>query len=370
MLKTKCDNTFNGCEWTGELRSLEKHLLSCDFTLLPCPNQCKKDGEIHIVKLLRKDIEKHKKEECPRRQYECPHCKETGEYQERTTTHLKECPKVKIPCPREGCSERIKRCNIKRHRQKCLYERIPCKHSNIGCEEMVPRKHLEEHEGDCQLHFPLAIDAIQQLKGVVGELKSEINNLKLVISQRDTRWIQQQSKVASLESSVLASRALQRATRFKFRVTNFVSRKKNNYVEENVFYTFPGGYKMCIFVHTNGKGEGEGTHISVYAYLMRGEYDDHLFWPFTGTVTVELLNQLKDKNHYASVFDYGACTIFSTRVMDGELASCGNGEQCYIPHSSLGYDEAKRRQYLKDDCLYFNFSIQVDTKATSKLWLV
>ena len=101
-LKTKCDNSSNGCEWIGELRSLDKHLLTCDFTLLPCPNQCKKDEE--ILKLLRKDIEKHKKE-CPRRQYECPHCKETGEYQERTTTHLEECPKNRIYCPNDGCGE-------------------------------------------------------------------------------------------------------------------------------------------------------------------------------------------------------------------------------------------------------------------------
>ena len=50
-----------------------------------------------IHKLIRKDIENHKKEVSPRRQYECPHCMENGKYQEGTTIHLEECPKMKIP---------------------------------------------------------------------------------------------------------------------------------------------------------------------------------------------------------------------------------------------------------------------------------
>ena len=47
--------------------------------------------------MMRKDLDKHKKEECPRRPHECPHCKESGEYKEMTTTHLEECPMVEVP---------------------------------------------------------------------------------------------------------------------------------------------------------------------------------------------------------------------------------------------------------------------------------
>ncbi len=63
-LKVWCDNSSNGCEWIGELRSLDKHLASCEFTLLPCPNKCAKDGM--VIQLLRKDLNKHINEECPR----------------------------------------------------------------------------------------------------------------------------------------------------------------------------------------------------------------------------------------------------------------------------------------------------------------
>ena len=55
---------------------------------------------------------------------------------------------------------------------------------------------------------------------------------------------------------------------------------------------------MCIRVFVNGYNEGMGTHISVYAVLVKSDYDDKLSWPFVGEVTVTLLNQLEDTNHY------------------------------------------------------------------------
>ena len=332
-------------------------MLSCDFTLLPCPNQCKKDEE--ILKLLRKDIEKHKKEECPRRQYECPHCKETGEYQERTTTHLVKCPNIEIPCPNSGCNKLVKRCDISKHCKECSFELVPCKYASIGCEQEICRKDLEDHEGDSQLHLQLAIDTVHELKGMVED----------ITRQNETKLVLLESKVALIESILLAKAIQQKTTSVKFKVEDFNQLKySSEEMYSPAFYTSPGGYKMCIRVDANGNGDGKCTHISMFAYLMRGENDDHLPWPFTGTVTVELLNQLEDKNHHSSETTFSSDNVTSQRVMDGERASTGYGHQCYIPHSSLGYDEAKNCQYLKDDCLYFR--VQVDAHTTSKPWLL
>ena len=317
-------------------------MLSCDFTLLPCPNQCKKDGE--ILKLLRKNVEKHKLK-CLRRQYQCPHCKETGEYKERTTTHLKKCPKIEISCPNSGCSDRVQRCKIRKHRQKCLFEILPCKYANIGCKEKVLRKANKDHERDHQ-HFQLAIDTVHKQENIIKEQGGMLAVL--------------QSKVELLESD---------AQQFKFKVMNFEKYKgSSDEMFSPAFYTSPGGYKMCICVFANGYDDVEGIHVSVFAYLMRGENDDHLPWPFTGTVTVELLNQLEDKNHHSSEITFPQDDEISQRVTDGEKARLGYGDPCYIPHFSLGYDEAKHCQYLKDDCLYFR--VKVDAKTTLKPWLI
>ena len=157
-MKTKCDNVDNGCEWIDELRLLEKHLATCDYTFLPCPNECEDGDEI-----LRKDLEKHKTEECPRRQYVCPHCGESDEYEERTTTHLLECPDVKIPCTNDGCSEQVARCEISLHYDECEFQMVPCKYAEIGCKVEVLRKDLKKHEKDQQQHLGFAIDAVPEL---------------------------------------------------------------------------------------------------------------------------------------------------------------------------------------------------------------
>ena len=125
---------------------------------------------------------------------------------------------------------------------------------------------------------------------------------------------------------------------------------------------------MCIHVYANGLKDGKSTHISVYAALMRGENDDHLPWPFTGKVTFTLLNQLEDQNHHSKVTKFLPETKGSKRVMNREISPDGYGHQCFIPHTSLDYDEANLTRYLEDDCLYFR--ITVDAKSSFKPWLV
>ena len=337
-LKTQCDGTSSGCEWTGELRSLKEHLKSCDFIFLPCPNECKKGGEVH--QLLRIDMKRHVKRECPRRQYRCPYCKASGEYQERTTTHLETRPMMKIPCPNARCNTSVIRCSISSHRQVCMHEKISCKYANIGCQDKVPRKDLKKHEGDSQQHLQLAIDTIHQLKTTVFKQDA-------TIAQLQSNW----KRPAN------------------YTVTNFYHLKASDELFYSpLFYTSPGGYKMCIDVEANGNGDGRDTHISVYAFLMCGENDNNLPWPFTGTVTFMLLNQLENKNHHSKSTTFPSDHIASQQVVNQERAISGYGIPCYISHSDLSYNKAKNRQYLRNDCLYFR--ITVNAESTTTPWLV
>ena len=48
---------------------------------------------------------------------------------------------------------------------------------------------------------------------------------------------------------------------------------------------------MMIRVYPNGFGYGKGTHLSMFSCLQRGEFDDQLWWPFNGEVTVEAYNR-------------------------------------------------------------------------------
>ena len=68
------------------------------------------------------------------------------------------------------------------------------------------------------------------------------------------------------------------------------------------FYTGQnGGYKLCLFLYLNGDGSGNGTHLSFFFTLMRGEYDALLTWPFKQQVTLILQDQYQQQ-HIAKWF--------------------------------------------------------------------
>ena len=102
---------------------------------------------------------------------------------------------------------------------------------------------------------------------------------------------------------------------------------------------------------------------------MRGENDDNLVWPFTGTVCIELLNQLQDDQHHRHEVKYteDKNSKCNNRVTEGDMASNGYGPPHYVSHSDLGYHSGRNRQYLKDDCLFFR--VTVDAPPPIKPWL-
>ena len=121
-------------------------------------------------------------------------------------------------------------------------------------------------------------------------------------------------------------------------------------------YSHFGGYKMCLCVYANGIAEGKGTHVSVGAFLMQGDNDENLKWPFKGSIKVSLLNQLEDGQHHIKELWSPGSNIperYSRRVTAGEIAVAGWGQHEFISQQDLSYKGDKNCQYLKDDTLFF-----------------
>ncbi len=80
---------------------------------------------------------------------------------------------------------------------------------------------------------------------------------------------------------------------------NFAEKKKKKVLcTSESFFTVPSRYKMNIVVFCNGGGNGVGTYMLVGTQLFDVPYKKQLTkWPFKGTVTVELLNQLQDAGY-------------------------------------------------------------------------
>ena len=142
-----------------------------------------------------------------------------------------------------------------------------------------------------------------------------------------------------------------------FTLTEFTKRKQfNNVYYSPPFYSHPHGYKLCLKVFANGDDEGKGTHISIYAYLMKGDYDNNLQWPFEGDVVIELLNWREDNHHYrGDTISFkkpndseGSIT---SHVVDDELLTTKFQGLDFISHSSLLYNPDTNTEYLQNDCL-------------------
>ena len=355
-----CTKSENGCDWVGELRSLDDHLTTCEYTFVCCPNKCvgkKKKKWLENKKevgILRRDLDHHLNNECPNRQYQCPHCKVTKRYRYITTTHLDRCPKLEVPCPNIGCGVKVSRCDLPDHQSKCQFEKVPCKYAKAGCEEEPLRKDLEQHENDTVLHLPLAIETVCKQQEEIEELREEV---KAVKEEQKTKVIGGNLAADQVDSYI-----------FKFPEFHQHCLHNNREWYSPPFYTHPGGYKMCINVDAIGCLDRTDTYVSVYAYLMKGRNDDNLPWPFTGEVTVTLLNQLENENHHTDTVTFPEDSDEANeRVVDDERAAEGYGWDEFISHNELDFHAEDNCQYLKDDCLFFK--IEVEAAQPVKPWL-
>lgn len=214
----------------------------------------------------------------------------------------------------------------------CGYTVITCKYENIGCEVKLKRHDMMEHEkGDDANHLHMALDNITVLKSTVENLEEKSSTLK------------------HGESMTL-------------KLKDFELKRQNNEVfKSQPFYTSTNGYRMSIHVHSNGFGYAKGTHVSIFASFLQGQYDSEMNWPFAGSITVQLLNQLADENHYTR--------RINPKVQQRDVDKAGTlprGCAKYIGHSELYHDSVKKTQYLKEDTLYFKVSVQ---EADPKPWL-
>ena len=316
-LQIYCTNKNKGCSWQGNLKDIDTHIQACRNEEVTC-DKCNDVMQRHQLKI-------HNSDECLQRDYKCPHCEADGIYIVMTTSHLEECPDLVLTCPNEGCEDEIKCREMSSHHQICPKRVIKCPYHDIGCETEMKREMIDEHmETNTEAHLKNAVKMIREQK--------------------------------------------QRKCPVVIKFSEFSKHKicKDVWYSPG-FYTSAGGYKIRHCFYANGAHNGQGTHVSSYVNLMPGEYDDTLDWPFQGEVTVELLNQLEDKNHYKRVIPFNDKTSDKCKCRKEKEDTNGWGHHKFIPHTDLGLNSSTNTQYLKNDILYFRVSVNVHSKT--KPWL-
>lgn len=107
-------------------------------------------------------------------------------------------------------------------------------------------------------------------------------------------------------------------------------------------------------MNANGDGEGKGSYVSLFVYIMRGEYDEELCWPFYGELTLQLLNWVEDKGHIEKTLplDESVPEQYNGRQVKYARGK-GWGYQKFIAIDKLSRNGSANTQYLQDDKLCF-----------------
>ncbi len=353
------------------MRVKDYHMTICEYELVECENNCLDDDE-ETVKILRKHLETHLQEECPKRIVQCEHCDEEGEYHTITGYHLElECPGVMVECYNEGCEEMVKRFELDAgtHDEVCEHEIISCKYQPHGCNMDIRRKDKLEHEEDLKVHLEVALQTNTDLKKQLDMLeelnqsskikqailfsavkKMDQNMQKIhgtVQCLRQSSW-ERRLGLATLDSVLDNEQSIAVTT---FKMEEFQSHMENEKTFHSPpFYTSPGGYKMKVEV------QAIEDYLSINLRLVPGENDDHLTWPFhPATIEVQFLNQESDTNHLSTSISFR-----KVRHKQYKYVCRGNEEAVAI--------NKLRKKYTLEDTLFFRVIVHKAPKL--KPWLV
>ena len=402
-LQVYCSHKEAGCEWIGELGSLTQHLnlnsqeegdrlIGCQLVCIECAF-CSED-------IQRKDIEEHEEDTCPERPYNCEYCQEyESTHHDVKANHWPVCPFRPVPCPNQcGISPKLK--VLDDHIQNdCPLRVIDCAFKYAGCKERMPRKDMPDHITESlALHMSLQATNHQQelkkLTGRISELEIQLDEARLELRElkaenyqsKETLDLQCRNRVAAVGREIKLAQELRLKGHLgtlrgeikkaqneakqeimkqveseitvvhnhvglvpvSFTMPDFQQKKRSNTPWYSPsFYTHPRGYKMCLRIEANGWGPNEGNHVGAALFMMPGDYDEILKWPFRGDITLQLLNQLGDYEHLVKtlpVTDY-AVDKFCNRVISGERSPSGWGIPDFISHRNL------LPKYLQNDCL-------------------
>ena len=395
-LMIHCPHRADGCSWMDELSKLKQHLNrmpssetrleGCGHTDVLC-QYCKKF-------IPRKDIPTHETEMCPKKPYICQYCGHSSVLDDIRENHWLVCPQFLVPCPYE-CGERPQRQGLELHvEEKCLLAPVLCEFWYAGCEVELSRqdmtnhlrdsivdhmtlmslKHREDREevsslkeenqlvkqecADLKASFEakfrlLKIESEQKLNNSLADVREYYCYIKCNLDDRVEELVCQmddlKAEIQSETSQAAAScvqPSLCRVPPVEIVVTNVkhLRQQRDDWTSEP-FYS-RGGYKMVLVVYPYGNGDGCGSHLSVYIYILKGEYDHQLKWPFLGEVSITLVDQRLGKHKTYTLEYTRAGSKEGARRFNNTLTD-GFGYPTFIEHKYLPPN------YLKDDCLVF-----------------
>ena len=261
-LEIRCTKQGLGCQWVGELSSLQTHLDSdkgCRYVEVQCSNNC------GAKTMKRNKLKAHLEQQCPLRKIQCQYCHYEDTYQTITSKHYDECPHYPLPCPNWCGTGGIRRADMDKHRSRCQLEPVECPFREAGCKVNVVRKEFDSHmSGNQQTHLLLLLAAYQETKREVDESRKKLDENQKELDDSRTKLHNTRLKLLQLEESQHKQTTLRNiGDEVTFCMYDYSLYKSTDKVWYSPPFYYGEGYKLCLAVYANGKGTGAGTHVSV-----------------------------------------------------------------------------------------------------------
>ena len=363
-LQVYCTVKKRGCKWAGPLKLLDAHLNiekgDCDYVDVKCA--------VCDRKVQKRKLGVHIIDDCPQREYMCPHCNFKATFEIVSEEHWPECLEFPLRCPNQ-CGVTCEREVMQDHMKMCSLEEVECEVSFAGCKEKFLREDQDKHmERTMQKHLTLMATATvrisREFEQTLQEKDKQIQQLRKQVDkmgedfQKALLEKDKQIKSSAMEVAVIKTELNQAKEKlaylyplYSFTIPNFTTLKKaNGFVFSEVFSTHLNGYDFAFGLRPNGPigalAGGSGTHVYVWMCAVPGEFDDTLSWPAKVTLTLVLLNQCSNREHVTLSKKVGWPRPFD-RTYAATLS------RTFKAHDDLAANPKNKTEYLKDDCLKF-----------------
>lgn len=340
-----------------------RHWPVCKAYPLSCPNQCT------VYAIERQDLDKHLDTECPLKVVECDFQHAGCEVylpREEMPSHLSECSVHHTTLLGFQNQRLIEELAEKDEEIAKLSSEFTLKLADnkremnqLRGENSILKFSLSQLESEMTAMFDTFKQSVAELR---SEQRDQDKKLNFVTQQSQSKMVELNSKIDHAQGSLSAQSFSIQAHLGQFpvvfKMTEYEKHRcMNTEWNSPPFHSSLGKYKFCLVVDAAGSGISKG-YLSVFVCLMHGESDDDLRWPFLGEITIQLLNQLGDRNHATGTIRFTEFTpsTFSARMYGDGHGTKGWGQQKFIGLEELAYNEVKTRQYLKDDSLWFRIT--------------
>ena len=172
LIIIKCKNYNEGCDKILPYNDLKNHLDNeCKFQEVFCPNNCSS-------LIMKKDLNEHLKN-CSYRKIKCEECGEFYIIKDKEI-HKNNCPKSSIKCD-NGCGKIISRDQLEKHkRDECPKTKISCQFCGINFERDSMRKHNIEYE---EKHYSIFNKKFNELNESYNKMNKKIDELNNCIKK-------------------------------------------------------------------------------------------------------------------------------------------------------------------------------------------